>query len=370
MNMTNKRQHFDTVVVGGGQAGLAAGYYLALQGRNFVILEAHQRIGTSWRERWDSLRLFTPAWISGLPGMPISASADAFLTKDEVADYLEAYAAHFHLPLWLNTSVATLSKEGDHYLLTVGNQQLEADHVIVATGSYQSPRLPVFASELNPAIRQLHSNEYHNPTQLQEGEVLVVGVGNSGAEIALELAPHRHVWLAGHETGYRPKNIAPLFKHLYWWLLHTALNADSKIGHRFKEQSENGGAPLIGIAKKAFKQAGVERVPRMLGVIDGQPQLQDGRILAVKNVIWCTGFVPDYSWITLPVFGSNGYPIQHRGVVEHEPGLYFLGLPFQYTLTSSFIGGVGRDAHYIVEQIAKRTPVQVAPTKSAEPLTI
>lgn len=361
MNDTNKRHHFDTVVVGGGQAGLAAGYYLAQQNQNFVILDAHSRVGTSWRERWDSLRLFTPAWISSLPGMPLSAPTNAFLSKDEIADYLEAYATHFRLPVRLNQRVDRLTREGNRYLLTAGNQHFEAEQVVVATGSYQQPWIPPFASELDPAIRQIHSHDYRNPNQLQPGEVLLVGAGNSGAEIALELAPHRRVWLAGRHPGHRPKNIPPLFRHLYWWLLHQAITTDNRIGRRFKEQAEQGGAPLIGMPKDVFARAGVERIPRMVGTRDGKPQILDGRVLSVTNVIWCTGFVPDFCWIDLPVFGNTGYPIHTRGVVESEPGLYFLGLPFQYTLTSSFIGGVGRDAKYIVAQMVARSPMRAAP---------
>lgn len=361
MSGTDKRQHFDTVVVGGGQAGLAAGYYLARQNRDFVILDAHHRIGTSWRERWDSLRLFTPAWISRLPAMPLSAPINAFLSKDEVADYLEAYAARFQLPVSLNHRVDRLTREGDRYLLTSGDLQCEAKHVVVATGSYQRPWIPAFASELAPRILQFHSNDYRNPSQLQPGDVLLVGAGNSGAEIALELVPNRRVWLAGRDPGHLPKNIPAMFRHLYWWLMHRAINTDNRMGRRFKKQTEKGGAPLIGTPKGALERAGVERTPRMVGVQDGKPKLLDGRALSVTNVIWCTGFVLDFRWIDLPVFGSDGYPIHTRGVVEDEPGLFFLGLPFQYTLTSSFIGGVGRDAEYIVAQIATRSPVRGAP---------
>ncbi len=367
-NRIDQKQHVDTVVVGGGQAGLAAGYYLARQNRSFVMLDARDRIGASWRERWDSLRLFTPAWISSLPGMPLAAPANAFLSKDEIADYLEAYAAHFHLPIRLNHRVDSLTREGQRYLLRSGGEQFEAEHVVVATGSYQQPHLPAFASELDPAIVQFHSNAYRNPGQLQAGEVLLVGAGSSGAEIALELAPHRRVWLAGRVPGYRPKNIPALFKHLYWWLLHQAINTDNRVGRRVREQAERGGAPLIGIPKDAFERARVERVPRVVGTRDGKPLLLDGRVLSVKNIIWCTGFVPDFRWIDLPVFGSNGYPVHTRGVVEEEPGLYFLGLPFQYTLTSSFIGGVGRDAEYIVAQIATRSPTRVASSAASTAL--
>lgn len=355
MNGANNQQYFDTVVIGGGQAGLAMGYHLSKQGQKFVILEAHHRIGTSWYRRWDSLRLFTPAWISGLPGMPHTGSDDAFLTKDETAHYLERYAARFALPIQLNSAASGLSRQDDMYLLTVGDRRLLARQVVVATGAYQQPWTPAFASELAPTIFQIHSDAYQNPSQLQNGDLLVVGAGSSGAEIALELVSSRRVWLAGRDTGHRPKNIPPLFRQPYWWLLHEAINANTRPGRRMREQMEKGGAPLIGISKKAFEKAGVERTPRMSGVSNGKPQLQDGRVLDVANVIWCTGFTPDYSWIKLSVFNQEGLPIHTRGVVENEPGLYFLGLPFQYTLTSSFIGGVGRDADYIAQHIARRS---------------
>ncbi len=364
MSFSSSEQRFDTVVIGGGQSGLAVGYYLARQGRDFVILDANDRIGASWRKRWDSLKLFTPARYSSLPGMPLPAPADAFLTKDEVADYLEAYVARFHLPVRLDAVVDTLSRKADRYLLTTGGHRLEAEHVVVATGAFQHPKVPAFAGLLDPAIAQFHSNEYRHPTQLQQGDALIVGAGNSGVEIALEVAQTRRTWLAGRDTGHLPKIYPLVILELYWWLIHRAVNTDNKIGRRFKKLTGKKGAPLVGISQKNFERAGVERVPRMVGVQDGKPVLQDGRVLSVANVIWCTGFVPDFRWIDLPVFGSDGYPVHARGVVEGEPGLYFLGLPFQYTLTSSLIGGVGGDAHYIAEQIAARSSTRV---EHAEP---
>jgi putative flavoprotein involved in K+ transport len=186
-----------------------------------------------------------------------------------------------------------------------------------------------------------------------------VGAGNSGAEIALEVAQSRRTWLAGRDTGHIPKSYPPIILELYWWLIHKALNTDNAIGCRFKQLTGKRGAPLVGISQRDFERAGVERVPRLVGVHDGKPVLQDGRVLSVTNVIWCTGFVSDFDWIDLPVFGSDGNPLHSRGVVKVEPGLYFLGLPFQFTLTSSLIGGVGRDAWFIAEQIAARSPVRV-----------
>lgn len=369
MTNTDKKSCFDTVVIGGGQAGLALGYYLARQKRDFVILDAQQHTGDSWRARWDSLRLFTPAWISGLPGMRIPGDGRAFLTKDEIAAYLESYATRFKLPIRYNTVVDSLVKENKRYLLNTQEQQIEAEHVVVATGPYQVPKLPPFASELDPSIVQLHSSEYRNPHQLRAGNTLIVGAGSSGAEIALELAPSRKVWLAGRDTGHRPKEFPPLAGQLYWFLIHRAINTNTPPGRRFKNAMKHGGAPLIGIPKNAFALAKVERTPRMVGVQDGRPQLEDGRVLSVTNVIWCTGFTNDYSWIHLPVFSSEGYPIHKRGLIEGEPGLYFLGLPFQYTLSSSFVGGVGRDAGYIARHIAQRSSGRSSDIKYATPVT-
>lgn len=364
MNLTNSEQRFDTIVIGGGQAGLSIGYYLDRQGRDFVILDANDRIGASWRRRWDSLRLFTPARYSSLPGMPFPVPPDTFLTKDQVADYLEAYAARFQLPIWLNAVVDTLSREDDRYIVSLGVHRLEAKHVVVATGAFQHPKVPAFGDLLDPAIAQFHSNDYRRPNQLRDGDVLVVGAGNSGAEIALELAKTRRTRLAGRDTGHLPKRYPPIIRKLYWWLIHTVLTTDNRSGRRFKTLTGKKGAPLVGISQQDFERAGVEHVPRMVGVQDGKPLLQDGRVLEVANVVWCTGFAADFRWIDLPVFGSDGYPVHTRGVVEGEPGLYFLGLPFQYSLTSSLIGGVGRDASYIAEQIAARSSV---PAQSAEP---
>src|SRR5258708_21675450 len=303
MSVSSNKQRFDTIVIGGGQGGLAVGYYLARQGRDFVILDASDRIGASWRRRWDSLRLFTPTRYSSLPGMPCPAPANAFLTKDEVADYLEAYAARFHLPVRLGTVVDTLSREADRYLLTTGDERLEAGLGVVATGAFQHPNVPAFAGGLDPAIAEVHSNAYRHPYQLQEGDALVVGAGNSGAEIALEVAQTRRTWLAGRDTGHLPKTYPPLILELYWWLIHQALNADNKMGRRFKEMTGKKGAPLVGISRKDFQRAGVERVPRMVGVHEGKPVLQDGSVLSVAKAIGGKGFAPACRWIDLPACG-------------------------------------------------------------------
>ncbi|MGH2541799.1 MAG: flavin-containing monooxygenase [Ardenticatenaceae bacterium] len=353
-------ERIDTVVIGGGQAGLAAGYYLSKQGREFVILDAGQRVGAAWRSRWDSLRLFTPTSLNSLPGMAFPAPRGHLPTKDEMADYLEAYAARFELPVQLGVKVDELVRDGDRYLITAGTQRWEARHVIVATGTYSTPWVPPFASQLDPAITQLHSVAYRNPDQLRAGAVLVVGAGNSGAEIALDLASRHLTWLAGRDTGHIPITVGGLAYQIGSFAFHTMmkrLTVDTWLGRRLVARAKawgEGGHPVVRVKPEALVAAGVQRVPRVTGVSGGRPLLEDQRVLDVANVVWCTGFVRDDHWIKLPVFDANGDPIHHRGVVRTEPGLYFSGLPNQSTLLSGIVAGAGPDAKYIVTQIARR----------------
>jgi len=361
MNFQNE-QRFDTIIIGGGQAGLAVGYALSKQGRTFLVIDANERIGAAWQHRWDSLRLFSPAWYDSLPGMPFPAPTDTFPTREEMAAYLQAYVRRFDLPVWLNTRVEALAREREHYIVTAGNRRLEAHHVVVATGAFQHPKVPAFASELSPTIVQHHSYDYRNPGQLQEGDVLIVGAGNSGAEIAMELAGRHRTWLAGRDTGHIPLK---LNGRLSWWLLGSILTVKTPLGRKLKQRALRQGGPLIRLTTKDLDAVGVQRVARVARVQDGKPVIEDGHILDVANVIWCTGFVPDFSWIDLPVLGSDGSPLHDRGVVETEPGLFFIGLPFQYGFTSSLIGGVGRDANYIAERIAVQLPVSGEQTEPA-----
>ncbi len=350
MTHRNSVERFDTIVVGGGQAGLAVGYYLAEQRTNFVILDAGDRVGDAWRGRWDSLRLFTPARYDGLPGMPFPAPGGYYPTKDEMADYLDAYADRFDLPVRSGVRVRSLTKEG-RYLLASTAGRFEAENVVVASGPLQRPRIPAFAANLDQSIVQLHSSTYQNPGQLPAGNVLVVGAGNSGAEISVELADAgRRVWLSGRDVGR-----IPFFgSRLTWWLFSNVLTSDSRLGRKLKESSKGGGTPLIRLTPKDILQAGVEWVPRTDGVALSKPRLEDGRILDVEVVVWATGFGPDFDWIELPIFSKDGYPVHHRGVSEGEAGLYFLALPFQHTLTSALIGGVGADARYVAEHLRSR----------------
>jgi putative flavoprotein involved in K+ transport len=346
-----------TVVIGGSQAGLAVGYHLMQRRLPFMILDDNQRIGDAWRKRWDSLRLFTPGRYNRLPGMPFPGSPYSHPTKDEAADYLEAYARRFELPVRTGIRVDRLCRIGPRFEVICGEQRLFAENVVVATGAYHQPRIPPFARELDRSIVQLHSREYRNPSQIQEGGVVVVGAGNSGAEIALDLAPHHQTWLAGRDTGHEPTRAGSLPDHLFtpvlWFLATRVLTVKTPLGRKVRDHFLHPprGIPLGRVRQKDFAAAGIERVPRMSGVRNGYPVLDDGRILEVSNVIWCTGFTPDYDWIDPSLPTHHGFPIHDRGIVESCPGLYFVGLPFLYSLSSSLLGGVGRDAEHIVDHI-------------------
>jgi putative flavoprotein involved in K+ transport len=355
----------NTVVVGGGQAGLSVGYHLSRHGVPFVILDASARVGDTWRRRWDSLRLFTPAQHAGLDGMPFPAAPFSFPTKDEMADYLEAYARRFALPVRSGVRVDRLSRLGDKFIVVAGDKRFEATNVVVAMANYQRPRRPPFAGDLHPDIVQLHSFEYRNAAQLRPGDVLVVGAGNSGAEIAFEAVKSHRTWLAGRETGHVPFRIDGLPARLdlrrlvLRVIFHRVLSIATPLGRKVRPKVLHRAAPLIRIKPKGLIAAGVNRVPKVVGVRSGLPLLEDGRVLDVANVVWCTGFDPGYSWIDLPVFDPDGLPQHEAGVVATEPGLYFVGLHFLYAFSSEMIHGVGRDAARIAGVVAARSASSV-----------
>ncbi len=349
----------ETVVIGGGQAGLSVGYHLAQQGIPFVILDAHSRVGDAWRTRWDSLRLFTPARYDGLPGLRFPAKGDEFPSKDQMADFLERYAAHFNLPVRTGMKVDKLSRKDGRFVVNAGVASFEAENVVVAMGSHQKPRVPAFARELDQKIVQLHSLDYRNPSQLKDGGVLIVGVGNSGADIALEVARTHRTWLAGKESGHVPFRIETfagrfILIRIVRFIGHHVLTVATPIGRRLRPKLRFAAAPLIRVKPEDLVAAGIERVSRVSGVKDGRPVLDDGKVLDVANVIWCTGFTNGFSWIDLPIFGADGEPIYDRGIVPTLPGLYFVGLNFLYAMTSDTVSGVGRDAKRAVDAIAAR----------------
>ena len=358
--MTQSRQ-FDVVVVGGGQAGLAVGYHLAKHRRDFVILDAGARVGDAWRTRWDGLRLFTPGRLNGLPGMPFPGDPHAFPTKDQVADYLEEYAATFDLPVSSGVSVTDVwpGEGGQCFRIGTDAGDYAATQVVVATGAYDRPRIPDFAAELDPGIRQLHSSEFRSTSQLGGGTVLVVGASNSGAEIALMAAREHRTVLSGRNVGkmpFRPEDrLARTFDTLLWFFVNHVATLDNPIGRKAAPGIRNHGLPLDRVRPSDLVAAGIERIEaRAVGARNGMPLLDNGRVVEAATVVWATGFRPDHRWIHLPLTGPDGWPRQIRGVVTDVPGLFFIGLPFMYRGASSLLGGVGRDAEYLADQMLRQ----------------
>jgi putative flavoprotein involved in K+ transport len=349
----------ETLIIGGGQTGLSVGYHLQRRGRSFLIVDGNDRVGDSWRQRWDSLRLYSPAFRDGLPGMPFPARKASYPTKDEMADYLELYADRFGLEVRSGTRVKLLARDEDTFIADAGDGSIEADNVVVAAGAFRKPHVPDFAGELDPRITQLHSSDYRNPTQLQPGRVLVVGASHSGADLAYEAAAGHEVILSGRHNGQLPAPIESrrgrlLFRGLFFAGTHV-LTVKTPPGRKMREHVRHGGAPLLRYRLPELRAAGVERVlARTVGVQDGLPVLDDGRVLDVQNVLWCTGYRPDWSWIRFPFeLGEDGYPVQYRGATS-IPGLYFAGLPFLHSFASMLIGGAGRDADSVARQVAAR----------------
>ena len=363
-----EREHVETVVVGGGQAGLAVGHELAARGRRFVILDEQERVGDAWRRRWGSLLLFTPARIDGLPGMRFPGKGDAFVSKDQMADYLEAYARRFSLPIRTGTRVDRVVREGEGYVVTAGDRTYAADNVVVAMANHQQPWIPPFAADLDPGVVQLHSKDYRNPSQLRDGPALVVGLGNSGADIGIEVARTHPTFLAGTEFGAVPFRIETfvarqILLRIVRFAGHHVLTVRTPIGRKIRPKFLAGAAPLVRVKPKDLVAAGIERVPRVVGVREGMPVVEDDRVVKVSNILWCTGFRPGFSWIDLPVLGGHDEPVHERGVVASQPGLYFVGLHFLYAATSDTVTGVSRDARRVVRHLVARP----RPASSAGP---
>jgi len=339
----------DVIVVGAGQAGLAIGWYLARLGLRFLVLEASAELGRSWRSRWDSLTLFTPAQYDALPGMPFPAPADTYPTKEPVADYLRAYADAFRLPVRLNSRVTSLSRSGDGFEVRTADETFSARRVVVATGPFQIPFVPPAAGGLDSAVTQLHSADYRNPQALPDGPVLVVGGGNSGLQIAEELSASRRVDVSiGTSPPMLPQRLAG--RDLFWWLTRLGLMrvpAESRLGRRVQARGEF----VIGTSRRQLKRAGVTFRPRLVGADGRTVRFADGSTLDVGVVVWATGYRSDYSWISVPGVVRNGRVAHRRGVTD-VPGLYFLGLSWQHTRGSALLGFLDEDARHIADRIA------------------
>jgi putative flavoprotein involved in K+ transport len=339
----------DVVVVGGGQAGLAIGHELARRGLRFEILDSGPEVGHVWSSRWDSLRLFTPSQYDSLPGMAFPRAADYYPGKDEVAAYLKAYAAHFHLPVRLNTTVTSLTRDAGRYLVTAGAQTLEARQVVLATGGFQTPFIPAAANQLAPELTQLHSVDYRRPDSVPPGRVLVVGAANSGCQIALELAATHTVELA---KGARIPTIPqrPFGRDVWFWATRLRLDrvtAGSWLGRRLAR-----GEQVIGVGPRQLsRRHGVRLRPRMSAASGRTVTFADGSIAEFDTVVWATGFTVDNSYVAVPgVVDERSALRQSRGRTS-SPGLYTLGLAWQHTRGSALLGWVGQDAAYLADQI-------------------
>jgi putative flavoprotein involved in K+ transport len=341
----------EVAVVGAGQAGLAIGYFLKRQGRRLVILDRAGEIAPAWRERWDSLTLFTPRRYSALPGLPFPGDPDGYPKRDEVIAYLERYAETFELPIELNSEIKKLEQDenGRFRLELSDGRKVPADQVVVATGPFQEPYVPKVAESLADDLFQTHAVGYRRPDDVPPGRVLVVGGGNTGFQIAKELSTtHKVVLSIGSRQKPLPQRV--LGRDLFWWLTKARIldkNVESRLGRKLSTRDT-----LIGSSPRELeKRYGVDLKPR-LGDTDGRKvRFEDGSDLEVDAVIWATGYRPDYSWIKLPIFDEDGRLRHRRGVTE-VPGLHFLGLTWQYTRGSALIGWVRGDAEFIAEQIA------------------
>ena len=334
----------DVVVIGGSQAGLAMGWHLAQQNLRFVVLDAAPEIGHTWRSRWDSLKLFTPAQYAGLPGMPFPGRPDTYPAKDPVADYLQAYVVAFNLPVRLNARVTHLSQVAEGFEIRTQDETFRARQVVVATGPFQVPFLPLAAQRLDDSMTQLHSAEYRNPDALPPGPVLVVGGGNSGFQIAEELAAARQVDLSiATKAPMLPQRLAG--QDLFWWLTRLGLmrvTTGSRPGRRLSSRPDF----IIGSSRRRLRAAGVRFRPGVTRADGRIARFADGSTLEVGIVIWATGYRSDYAWIAIPGVIRDGKVVHQRGVTE-VPGLYFLGLTWQHTRGSALLGFVDDDAAHL-----------------------
>lgn len=358
-------QHVDTLIIGAGQAGLATGYFLAQRGVDFLIVDGGGRVGDQWRQQWDSLRLYTPAKYDGLPGLPFPTDDPwHFPGKDAVADYLEAYALHWDLPVRMGTRVGQLTPApGGGYVAALGadgSDTISCDHVVIATGTFgRTPLVPAEAADLDPTILQLHSSAYRRPAQLQPGPVLVVGASHSGMDVAYEVAASHETVLCGPDRGELGVRLdsraARVVVPVMFTVFRHVLTRRTPMGRREIDHVRFRGGLSLRVKRADLEARGVVRTTaRFAGTRKGRPQLDNGRVLEVANVVWCTGFRQVFDWVQLPIFDDRGWPVEYRGVAQDAPGVYFCGLSFQYAFTSMLLLGVGRDAAYVAEQIAAR----------------
>jgi putative flavoprotein involved in K+ transport len=350
----------DVLVVGAGQAGLALGWHLRQQGlTSFLLVDAGPEVGHVWRSRWDSLRLFTPAEYDGLPGLAFPAAAGTYPTKDQVADYLRGYAAAFELPVRLNTRVHRITKVGEMFLAVTSTGILTARQVVIATGPFKTPVIPGLSRDLDIEVVQVHSADYRNPAQLPDGPVLVVGAGNSGLQIACELAATRPVTVA---VGTRPPMLPQRFlgRDLFWWLTWLGVitrTADSRLARRLRKR----GDLVIGTRWRDLARLGIQVRPRLESVRGRTASFADEATTDVAAVVWATGYRTDYSWLDVPGAFVDDAVVNERGVTP-VPGLSILGLPWLHTRGSALLGFVKDDAAWLASHVLRELATAVTGT--------
>jgi putative flavoprotein involved in K+ transport len=349
----------DTAVIGAGAAGLMVGRRLAERGVRFELFDEHPRVGDSWRERYHSLRLFTPRPFLSLPGLPIDIGRFEYPTAAQLGDYLERYAQHFHLPVRTSSRVLSLRRldDGGFRLQLANGDEVTAEQVMVTSGGHRVPVTPTFASQLDPSIRQLHSLQYQRPEQLADGPVLVVGAANSGTDIALDAAHSGHdVTIAGRHPGHVPVDIdRPIGNVLSGIFIRRLRNLtiETPRGRAAKVHQRDHGVMLVRNSQQDLKRVGIVQVGRIDHVEGGLPTTADGKAITAATVVWCTGSRPDLGWIHIDgVVDAEGWPVEYRGLASECAGLAFVGMPFQYSVASSTLMGMDRDAEYVVGALA------------------
>ncbi|MDQ4215803.1 NAD(P)/FAD-dependent oxidoreductase [Microbacterium capsulatum] len=347
----------DLAIIGAGAAGLHTARRAQQHGATFEVFDAHARIGDTWRERYRSLRLFTPRRWAELPGLGLDIGYFEYATGMQLADYLERYAATFEIPVRTSTPVQRLSLDpsGLFRLELPDGEEVLAERVVVAAGAHHRPIVPALAAEIDPTIRQVHSLDYHGPEDLAAGAVLVVGAANSGTDIALEAAAAGHrTTIAGRNPGQIPGHIdtpvGNLISSIFIRRLRNA-TSDTEKGRRMWDERKGHGVNLVRNHVSDLIKAGIRQVGRVVAVDDGLPTLEDGERLDPATIVWCTGSRPVLGWIDIPGFADREGVRHDRGISTTVPGLAFVGLPFQYSIASPTLMGMGRDAEYVVEQL-------------------
>ncbi len=341
---------YDVIIIGAGQAGISMSQKLKNQGINHLMIDSHSYIGEQWRSRYDSLILFTPRSYSSLPGLMMEGAPEGYPTKDEMATYLQQYVQYFELPVFLKVKVEKLKKKEDIFVMQTSKGELAAKKVVVATGAFQNPFIPPIIHENSKDIEHIHSSQYINTTAISNDTVLIVGGGNSGAQIAVELADSKNVYLATpHKMNFLPLRL--LGKSIFNWLDKLNLlyaGIDTKRGELFQKRKD----PIFGYElKRLINKNKITIKPRVEKVIGEQVFFSDGSTIETQIIIWSTGFKPSFEWINIDgVIRRDGKPNHNRGISPIE-NLYFIGLPWQYHRGSALVCGVGKDAEYLLHNI-------------------